>query len=206
MPIRIILSVIIRIGFLRVNTVTEGDFLKYLNRIRNVYIAAGIVFALVGLVFMIFPKMSLNIICVIAGAVMIAFGIIKVFAYFSDDRYHIAFQFDLALGILSTIVGIIVLIHSDWVISVLPIIAGLLITINALFSLQASIDAKRFGLGVWGVMLALSLVCIVLGVVLVFFPVKSSIVIIELYGAGCLLAGIEKVVAAIYATQRIKKM
>lgn len=159
---------------------------------------------LVGLMLAGFPEFSMVAVCYIIGIMLIVLGAVKICAYFSQDKYNIAFQFDLALGILSVIIGICTIIHHNWIINLLPIIIGIMIIADSLFTLQASIDAKRFGLPRWYLLLIFSALSVALGLILVFKSFKSAVVITILYGFGCFFIGFEKLVSIIYTTQRIK--
>ena len=178
--------------------------MKYLKSIKGVYICTCILFMLVGLMLAGFPEFSMVAVCYIIGIMLIVLGAVKICAYFSQDKYNIAFQFDLALGILSVIIGICTIIHHNWIINLLPIIIGIMIIADSLFTLQASIDAKRFGLSRWYLLLIFSALSVALGLILVFKSFKSAVVITILYGFGCFFIGFEKLVSIIYTTQRIK--
>lgn len=179
--------------------------MKYLKKVKIAYLIACVLFMLVGLLLCFFPKFSLVAICYIVGAVSVAFGIVKIFAYFSEDKYNIAFQFDLALGIFSIIIGLIILCHPKWIMSVFPVIIGILTLVESLFSFQTSIDAKRFGFAKWFVLLISSLLSAAFGIILIFNPFESSLVITAFYGVSIFLTGLEKMIITIYTTQKIKK-
>ncbi|MDO4363620.1 MAG: DUF308 domain-containing protein [Clostridia bacterium] len=178
--------------------------MKYLKNIKGIYICACILFMIIGLMLIGFPEFSMVAVCYIIGIMLIVLGVIKICAYFAQDKYNIAFQFDLALGILSVIIGVCAIIHHNWIINLLPIIIGIMIIADSLFTLQASIDAKRFGLPRWYLLLIFSAVSVILGLVLVFKSFKSAVAITILYGLGCFFIGFEKLVSIIYTTQRIK--
>ena len=59
------------------------------------------------------PEKAVKIICVLAGILFIADGIIKIIGYFSRDFYCLAFQFDLGFGILMIAVGILILVRRE---------------------------------------------------------------------------------------------
>ena len=73
---------------------------------RNGYIVMSAIFCILGIFLMINPEGSMKMICIIAGALFIADGIIKIIGYFSRDFYCLAFQFDLGFGILMIAIGI----------------------------------------------------------------------------------------------------
>lgn len=57
---------------------------------------------------MLLPEMSQMTICISSGIALIAYGIIKVIGYFSNDLYCLAFQCDLACGLFLIVLGIII--------------------------------------------------------------------------------------------------
>ena len=60
----------------------------------------------VGAMLLIKPDISINIICKVTGIVLIGYGIVKFAGYAAKDIFQLAFQFDLALGIVSVVFGI----------------------------------------------------------------------------------------------------
>ena len=54
---------------------------------RNGYIVMAVVFCALGIFLMAVPEKAVKIICVLAGILFIADGIIKIIGYFSRDFY-----------------------------------------------------------------------------------------------------------------------
>ena len=77
---------------------------------------------------------------------MIGFGAVKLMGYFSRDLYRLAFQFDLAYGILLIVLGLIVLVRPVQLVSFFCLVLGICILADGLFKIQAASDSKRFGL------------------------------------------------------------
>ena len=75
------------------------------------YIVLSVAFCVLGILLMFFPAFSAELACNILGVAMIAFGGIKIIGYFSKDLYRLAFQFDLAIGLLFAVMGILVLVY-----------------------------------------------------------------------------------------------
>ena len=66
-----------------------------LKTARNGYIIVAVIFCALGIWLIADPVGSAERICVLAGILFIADGIIKIIGYFSHDFYCLAFQFDL---------------------------------------------------------------------------------------------------------------
>ena len=57
----------------------------------------------------LFPQMSAYTLCQMLGAILVLYGAIKMIGYFSRDLYRLAFQYDLAFGMLIMLIGLILL-------------------------------------------------------------------------------------------------
>ncbi len=77
----------------------------------------------------------------------------KMFGYFSNDAYRLAFQFDFAVGVLTAIVGIAALVLTDVIIANFPIVVGAYSLLDGLLKIQIAMDAKKFGFSRWFILL-----------------------------------------------------
>lgn len=171
---------------------------------RNGYIVIAVVFCALGIFLMAVPEKAVKIICVLAGILFIADGIIKIIGYFSRDFYCLAFQFDLAFGVLLAAVGIIIIVRRNVVVNLIFGIFGLLILADALFKIQMSIDAKKFGLNLWWRILLVAILTGVLGFLLLIRPFEAAEIMMILVGVSVLFEGILNLCVAIYTVKIIK--
>ena len=145
--------------------------------------------AMLGILLMTDPRLSVALIGDIVGIVLVAFGIIKLIGYFSKDLYRLAFQFDLAFGILLIALGLALLIKPESAMNILCMILGIEIIADGLFKIQTSLDAKRFGLNTWWLMLSLAIFAGAIGAVLIFYPSESVQALTWLLGLSLLVEG-----------------
>ena len=171
---------------------------------RNGYIVIAVVFCALGIFLMAVPEKAVKIICVLAGILFIADGIIKIIGYFSRDFYCLAFQFDLAFGVLLAAVGIIIIVRRNVVVNLIFGIFGLLILADALFKIQMSIDAKKFGLNLWWRIPLVAILTGVLGFLLLIRPFEAAEIMMILVGVSVLFEGILNLCVAIYTVKIIK--
>ena len=120
------------------------DDLKQLKIVKNVYIIMSLLFCALGIFLMAKPESSVRMLCVLMGTMLILYGIIKVSGYFTRDAFCLAFQFDLAFGILLMAVGVIMIARKNFAVDLIFSVFGILILADALFKIQMSVDAKRF--------------------------------------------------------------
>ena len=152
------------------------DALKQLKLAKNGYIVMSILFMILGICLIIWPDCSMAVFCTAVGIMLIAYGCIKIIGYFSRDFYCLAFQFDLAFGVLLAAVGVI----------------------------QMSIDAKKFGLSLWWRILLMAILTGVLGVLLLIRPFEAAEVMMILVGVSVLFEGILNLCVVIYTVKIIK--
>ena len=79
--------------------------------IKYIGIAASAVATVLGIGLAVFKPLSLNSALVIAGAITLAAGIIKICGYFAGDMYCLAYQYDFAMGTLAIAAGTLMIIR-----------------------------------------------------------------------------------------------
>lgn len=138
------------------------------------YIVLSVVSCALGIWMLAGPGYSVDLISNALGALMTAFGIIKLLGYYSRDLYRLAFQHDLALGSLLIAMGLALMLKSGWMLNLLCLVLGMLTITDGLFKVQTSLDARRFGLNSWWLMLALAVVAGGVGTALIVWPFKGA--------------------------------
>lgn len=154
------------------------------------YIAVSAALCFFGVLLIVKPEISLAAFGLFTGIVLIIFGIIKIVGYLSRDLYRLAFQYDLACGILVIALGIMVILEPNDVIETICIAVGITFLIDGLLKIQISIDAKTFGIRQWWLILSVALLTVVIGVLLVFRTSGSVRALMVLLGISLLADGI----------------
>lgn len=164
--------------------------MKKLRIARDGYILLSIVFYIAGITYMLLSSVSPMVVCMMSGVILVAYGIVKIIGYLSDDLYCLAFQYDLSCGILLIVVGIIVLGCNVRIKHLLSPGLGLLILLDAVLKIQTSKDAKKFGLETWNWILAFSIIAGAFGVLIIIGPFSGVRARHILNGCGLLVEGV----------------
>lgn len=154
-----------------------------------------------GACLLIWPDVSATAICVVLGVLSLLYGVVRLLGYFSDDLYRLAFQFDLAVGILTIILGGVLILHPRDVLGNLPIVIGLILLVDSVLRLQTSIDARHFGMEKWWAILLVSIVGMAVGTSLLLRPFESSRALVRLMGAALMLHGGENLLVCLYTVK-----
>ncbi|MCI8651348.1 MAG: hypothetical protein HFF05_02745 [Oscillospiraceae bacterium] len=175
-----------------------------MNLIRWIKAAFGVASAAMiagGVCLMLRPDVSASAICMALGILSVVYGIIRLAGYFCNDLYRLAFQFDMAVGILSILIGGVLLFRSDRVLTYLPIVTGIFLLVDSVLRLQTAIDAKHFGMGKWWLILVLAIGGAALGTALLLRPYDSGRVLVRLVGLTLLIDGCENLLACLYTVK-----
>ena len=113
------------------------------------YIVMSVLFCVLGVVLLFTPGVSALWIGRLLGIGLILFGAIKLVGYFSRDLFRLAFQYDLAFGLLLMVLGIVTLSHPGDALSFLCVMFGIPVLADGLFKIQIAVDARRFGIPQW---------------------------------------------------------
>ena len=139
--------------------------LKTVRAAKISYIVMSVLFCVLGVVLLVTHEMSVSVLGVLVGAMLIAFGIVKLIGYFSRDLYRLAFQFDLAIGLFLAIIGVLTLIVGSKDPLGTVRLFGIYIFIDGLLKLQTAFDAKKFGIARWLVILLTAILMVGVGIV-----------------------------------------
>ena len=168
------------------------------------YIVMSSLFCLLGIVLLFTPDASALWIGRLLGIGMIVFGAVKLVGYFSRDLFRLAFQYDLAFGILLMVLGIVTLSHPGDAMSFLCVMFGIPVLADGLFKIQIAVDARRFGLRRWWLILTEAILAAILGLVLIFRLTDSARVLTVLLGITMLAEGILNLSTVITAVKIVK--
>lgn len=157
--------------------------------VKTGYIVVSALFCVLGVVLFIMAERCVPWIGRALGIGMLVCGAIKLGGYFSKDLFRLAFQYDLAFGILLMAVGIITLCHPREAMTFLCVMFGIPVLADGLFKIQVAVEAKRFGISQWWLVLLLAVLTGVIGLLLVLRPAEGARVMVMLMGASLLLDG-----------------
>ena len=144
--------------------------MKRVRLAKVLYGATSILTLLLGAVLLMKPDCQAVVLCRVIGAVLLLCGIAKLFGYFSHDPYWLAFQFDLARGLITVILGIVMLVLPNRIAAHLHTVIGVYVAINAFITIQTSLESKRFGIKQWGSLAVGGVLTGIVGLIMVVQP------------------------------------
>lgn len=168
------------------------------------YIVISTLMCVLGILFIAVPGFSISAAGILCGVVLMVFGIVRLVGYFSKDLYRLAFQYDLAFGIMMLALGVIMLVHPGSLMNFICITLGLSFLADGLFKVQIAIDSKSFGIRHWWLILTLAIITGIFGAILITRPSESSHILTVLAGITLLCEGLLNISTMLTAVKIIK--
>lgn len=124
---------------------------------KIINVASAALMSLAGLLLLIVPTMeAFAAQRILLGSLFALTGLAKLFGYFSNDLYRLAFQFDFAIGVFCELLAVLIFLLPETAFDYLPALISVYVLLDGLLKLQTSLDARRFGMHRWMIILATS--------------------------------------------------
>lgn len=169
------------------------------------YLTVSLLLCLIGIAFIAVPSISAKVLSVSFGIVLITFGVFKIIGYYSKDLFRLVFQFDFALGILLILVGNLFIFTPYNILNLLSVCGGIYILLDGLLKIQIAMDAKRFGLNTWWLIMLLAVLTGIFSLILIFHPSSSIKIITSLIGVAMIFEGVLNFITAITSINSSKQ-
>lgn len=168
------------------------------------YIIMSALMIAFGCTLIIFPDTLASAMCSVMGVTAAVFGAVKIASYFSKDLFRLAFQHDLAEGILLMILGVTGAVKPELFLGFIGVVFGVCMMTDGLLKIQTAIDARLFGVGKWWLIMAAAVLTGCAGFFLIVNPVDSAAVVAAILGVSLLAEGTLNLVTVLVAVKIVK--
>lgn len=147
------------------------------NRIKADYLLSSILCIALGIIFIVMRGGVIDLLGSVLAIAMIVIGAVYLGSFFLNFLTN---GFSVLLGILILAVGIWFLLQPAVIVSLIPIVIGVLLFFHGIRAIKEIAEARKFGYSAWGAGLVLAIISIVCGLICVFdaFGVMEKAVIV----------------------------
>ena len=157
----------------------------------------GIVYAALGLAILVNPSAVFKIAVYLISGYLALMGLVDLFEGIKSKRASGVYDSSFVLGILLLVLAAIVLIFAKAIVSILPIFLGLLIVTVGSTRLIQSFNLRKYTNVNWGLFLVYGLILLVGGLLLIFNPFRSVLLLFQLFGGILIFMGISECLTVI---------
>ncbi len=175
--------------------------MEFLKQIRWNMGVNALLTIFIGILFIVNPGGTTALIATVAGIVILVMGIADVIRYFTSGGYGFLYG-SLSAGIIKGVLGLFILTHTAMVITLLSYLISIFIIISGVNSLEGAMQLRRGGVRGWGVNLALALAFIVIGILILIFPIDAASSMMVLVGVILVADGL----SGLFTARRMRKI
>ncbi len=183
----------------------ESADMDFIKKVFGSYIFEGLVLTAIGVVLIIWPNESLNIMCIAIGALLILLGLIKLIMFFSknkDNRKIMA----LLIGIVETALGIVMIVSSRFFIDFFQIVTGVILIYGAVIMFFGALRLRMLPGPLFIISILLAILTFVLAVVMLINPTQFASFMTQLMGVSLAIEGISMIVVMSKIKRELDKL
>lgn len=179
--------------------------IKKLNSFINFSICISIMFIIIGIIMVIMPKMSLEILGVILSVILIINGVILMITDIKLNNNFIPVDI-LPASILSILLGIMMLIYPNILSIIIPLMLGTWFIMTSIFKIRLTLYLSKIKNTPWILLMLISILSIVCGFILILNPIDSSVAITLFIGIVIIVYAISDITNMIVLKRNIKNL
>ncbi|MCD8398160.1 MAG: DUF308 domain-containing protein [Lachnospiraceae bacterium] len=181
--------------------------MKKIREFSKSYIFLSFLYVAVGIVLLLWPSMSLEMIGKGLGIILIVLGATYGVIYFTRDKRQEGFlQVELVIAVVCVALGVFILLTPEFLSMVLPFAMATVLLLGAIVKIQSTISMKKLLVRRWYIGLIAALVIIALGIVLLVYPFTSDAQMLFYIGICLILDGVTNLLGLLCIQLRTKKL
>ena len=147
--------------------------MDYLKNLKWEMIIFSLECIAMGVLFTFFSSSAKDIVAIVLSIVLFFYSIRHFIEYFRRRDMENVFRYELVLGVVFLILGIVVLTQMDTIMKLFAYFVGTIILISGLMKLENAIDLKRMDRK-WIPMMVIAFVFIILSLIFFIKPIEDG--------------------------------
>ena len=168
-------------------------------------ICASIILMILGLLLIFQSEVTITTISYIIGAALIALGVLALIRFIKSAKNitEMNFNLDIIYGLVTVILGIVIITNPKAIASILPIVLGIAIVINSASKLQYAFILKNDNNDMWKTTMIIAIVSAICGVVLLFNPFAGAVLIMKIVGKFIVVYSVLDIVSTVIIKKNV---
>lgn len=164
-------------------------------------IITSIVLIVLGLLLIFQSEITILSISYILGGILIALGVLAIIKFIRNTNTLLKSELDIVYGVVTIILGILIIKNPEAIASIIPIILGISIIISSATKLQYAFELKANKNSLWKTTMIISIISTLCGIILLFNPFKGAVMFTKIIGIFIVIYAILDIIS----TTTIKK-
>lgn len=168
----------------------EVVFMKsIIQDMKHNYFINAVIMVILGIVLVIWPHILGVMLCYLLGGALIVMGVFQLISFLRGERLGFYNKFVMMMGIVLVLLGIWICAQPRIVLSIIPVVVGIIVLIHGLMDIQYTLDIKKAGSEKWWIALIAAALTLIVGLLLVLNPFTAYEITMVLLGVAMLYDG-----------------
>jgi len=150
----------------------------------------GILFIIVGIWAIITPAATYLSLAILFSVTFFVIGVLEIIFSISHRKQLDGWGWSLASGILSSIIGVLLMIYPQISIITLPLFVGFVVLFHSSMAIAWSIELKKYKVSNWGWLLFAGILGVIFSFILLMNPLFAGLTVAVLTGIALITIGI----------------
>lgn len=156
---------------------------------KHNYFINAVIMVILGIVLVIWPHILGVMLCYLLGGALIVMGIFQLISFLRGERLGFYNKFVMMMGIVLVLLGIWICAQPRIVLSIIPVVVGIIVLIHGLMDIQYTLDIKKAGSEKWWIALIAAALTLIVGLLLMLNPFTAYEITMVLLGVAMLYDG-----------------
>ncbi len=167
-------------------------------------LVTSIILLVIGLLLFFKSQEAIIGLSYIIGTILVVLGIVAIIMFFKESSEDIKNDLNIVYGIVSLILGILVIVNPNAIAKLIPFIVGIIILINSAIKITYALEAKEDGNDVWKSSLIMALISLLCGIIILFNPFETSVVVFKIIGAFTIIYSVLDIIYMFEIKKEVK--
>jgi len=183
-----------------------NSLFQKIKTIVNEIILVSVALIVIGVYLIIEPVGAQIVICRIIGALLLIWGILRLYSYFKADKTEVFASFGLVQGLTLAFFGLFFIINPIEISGFFAIIMSIIVLINGILMLQYAIELKRLNSSAWWIEILSGLLMTIMGIIALVNPFATASTLMIFLGVVIIYGGIVNLVSVLRITAIAKQV
>lgn len=159
-----------------------------------------------GILLIFESEVTVLTISYVVGSILVAAGTFGLIRYVSVNKKGFdASELDLLYGIVTIILGILIITHPQAIASIIPIILGIAIIISSASKIQYAFNLKNNDNELWKTTMAIAIISTICGIVLLFNPFAGVLLLMRIVGIFIVIYSILDIISTYIIKKNVEE-
>ncbi len=162
--------------------------------------------AILGILLIFYSEITIVSISYVIGAILVAIGVLAILKFIKAYNNSNKNELDMVYGVVSIVLGIIVITNPEGIASIIPFVVAIVIIISSATKLQYSLELKKNNNDLWKSTMIVSIITMLCGVLLIFNPFQGVVMFTRIVGILILIYAILDLSTTITIKRSVKQI